>query len=106
MRAARGSAAPSAEFFSKRSHEERAWGECTFEGGLGRELERGAGPAEGVLGVAPSRRHHLVEGRDSIALLELADALADFMDNTADVVALVDRRLVGHPFWPFPSASC
>lgn len=62
-------------------------------------------PADGILGVAPSWGQHLVEGGHAIALLELADVLADFVHDARDVVALVRGGFIALPFWVFPS-SC
>ena len=39
---------------------------------------------------------------DSIALLELNDALSNTLDDPSDVVTLVHWRMIGHPFWNFP----
>lgn len=47
---------------------------------LGQE-ESGVLPGDGVFGVAASGRHHFVEGSDSVALLELDNILANFVDD-------------------------
>lgn len=44
-----------------------------------------------------------MEGRDAVALLELLDALADFVNVTSDVVALVD--FIARPFWALPAVQ-
>ena len=46
-----------------------------------------------------------MERSDSITLLELAHALADFIHYPAYIVALVLGRLVGHPFWSLPIST-
>ena len=59
-------------------------------------------PAQSILPVAPTGRHHLVKSDYSIARPELGDALADRMDDAADIIALVDWGLANHELRPFP----
>lgn len=66
----------------------------TFKAGLGGQVERRVLPGDGVLGVAPVGRPHLVECGDAVARLELKHVGADLLDDAGYVVALVGR-LVG-----------
>lgn len=59
-------------------------------------------PRYRVLGIAAMRLHHLMERSNSVALFELGNALADLVDEACNVVALVCRWDVGHPFRHFP----
>ena len=43
-----------------------------------------------------------MEGRDTVALLELSDSFSYFVDDTRDVISLVQRRDVWDPFGHFP----
>ena len=71
----------------------------TFEAGYLGEEESGVLPSDGVLGVRPSRREHLVESGNTVTLLEFYDILADFVDDAGDVVALVGIVEIGQPSW-------
>jgi len=46
-------------------------------------------PGKSILGVRTTRRHHLVECSNAVTLLEFYDILADLMDNSRDVIALI-----------------
>jgi hypothetical protein len=73
----------------------------TFKAQVLREVEGSVLPANSVLGETSSRRHHLVETGDAIALLELPDIRADAVDDACNVVAAVGV-VVGHQFGDLP----
>lgn len=72
-----------------------------LEGGRLGDVRRRVGPRHGVLGVAAARRHHLVEGHDAVARLELGHVGADLVHHAGDVVALVED-LAWHPLGHLP----
>lgn len=74
----------------------------TFEADFLGQVYGAMSPAEAVLSIAATRGHHLVKSNDSVAGLELGNIVADFMDNTRDVIALINGLLVWHPFWTLP----
>lgn len=55
-------------------------------------------PSNSILGVATIGRHHLVESRNTVSLLELNYIVANFVNNTRDVVSLVGVIAIGNPF--------
>ena len=67
----------------------------TFEAGSLGEEESGVLPGESILGVRATGRHHLVESRYAVTVLEFYDILADLVDDAGDVVALVGVVEIG-----------
>ena len=65
------------------------WGR-TFKSGGCRDVEGCVLPGDGVLSVAARGRAHLVEGRHAVARFELEDIGADLLDDTGDVIALIE----------------
>lgn len=65
----------------------------TFKGSILGQVERRPIPSQSILGIAPSRCHHLVKRSYSISNLELSDIVAHFMNNASDVVALIGDTL-------------
>ena len=59
-------------------------------------------PTNCVLRITSMGRHHLMKSSHSISGLKLAHALAHFLHDTRDIITLIHRRLIGHPFWPLP----
>lgn len=104
--AARGMAAPSGDGEEGQSPmvERRGGRGCrrTFKAAVRRQRKGGMLPAQSVLGVRTTWRHHLMERHNAVAGLELVDLLAHRMNNSADIVPLIDWWLISHPLWTFP----
>ena len=61
-----------------------------FKGDGGGDVEGSVRPSYGVFGKGTTRRHHLVEGGDPVAGLELVDIGANTVDVACDIVATVE----------------
>lgn len=48
-------------------------------------------PTQPILSITSTGLHHLMESSDSIALLKLGHAFTDFVYDSRDVIALVQR---------------
>lgn len=72
----------------------------TFEGGLLRNVKCSMSPAHGILSIASIRSHHLVKSCDSVSRFEFNHIGANSVDNSCDIVTLIDAFT--SPFWPFP----
>lgn len=72
----------------------------TFKAQVFGNVGSGVLPGNGVLGVAPTWRTHLVEGGDTITGLKFIHALANAVDDASNVVAAIDPHV--QPFWGFP----
>lgn len=59
-------------------------------------------PSDSVFSPAATRLEHLVECRNAVTLLELYNVLADLMDHSRDVIALVGVLGIGKPLCRFP----
>lgn len=77
--------------------------EPTLEGNILWEVNGSMLPGNSVLGIAATRRHHLMEGSNAVAWLEFEHLVANCLDDTGNVIALVSRSI--QPFWEFPGTG-
>lgn len=72
----------------------------TFETRLLGQMECGMLPADGIFGITPSRCQHFVESRYPVAWSKLGDVVSDCLDNTRDIVALIDTLFALLRYFP------
>lgn len=72
----------------------------TFESSLLGDVKRRVLPGQGILGIRAAWRPHFVEGRHTVAGLELEDVLAYLVDHARNVISLIVCRVP--PLGPLP----